>query len=159
MNSLAVAWIFPKRSFCFILPFTYYSIASDLKMLPCQGSFMLVTVKISRSSEMKLKFKPCWGFFLSQSTHDKNFGLIHSETCQCFDHWILSERRASCSHNGTQHLKVKLPLPTMQLWAYNTLGMLEKEDSMNKFNPQAAIHHLQAEKTLLGVWFCSFFFF
>lgn len=75
----------PQKELCFILPFTYYSIASDLKMLPCQGSLMLVTVKISRSSEMKLKVKP-WGFFMSQSICDKNFGLSHSESCQCFDH-------------------------------------------------------------------------
>lgn len=47
-----------KKKLLFYLAFTYYSIASDLKMLPCQGSLMLVTVQISRSSEMKLKVKP-----------------------------------------------------------------------------------------------------
>lgn len=87
-------WTLPKRrSFCFILPFTYYSIASDLKMLPCQGSLMLVTVKISRSSEMKLKVKPCF-VFMSQSICEKNFALGHSESCQRFDHSIPAKGRA-----------------------------------------------------------------
>lgn len=47
-----------KKELLFYLAFTYYSIASNLKMLPCQGSLMLVAVQISRSSEMKLKVKP-----------------------------------------------------------------------------------------------------
>ena len=126
INPLGTVWTLPKRrSFCFILPSTYYSIASDLKMLPCQRSLMLVTVKISGSSEMKLKVKPCF-VFMFQSICDKNFGLSHSESCQHFDHWIPAEGRAGCSLNSDGGHRVKPLLPIMGLWAYATLGSAGK---------------------------------
>lgn len=115
IHPLGMLWILPKRrNFCWILPFTYYAIASDLKVLPCQGSLMLVTVKISRSSGMKSEVKPCF-VFMPQTICDKNFGLSHSEravsTWSCFP---------QCGSKLTAH------------WA-----VLAKEDRMSKFNPQA----------------------